>query len=165
MSDRQNDVLAAIDAELTKCICGEPLRPNGLSLDYCSEACQAHWLRARDDRPFQLPYDLPGRVALRRAAASVRPRPRVEFFPSPRPGEPIELAEGIDLTPYLIGMEIVATATERAAEAAAEAAIAVGDLISFTMPDGTTTRSIVTHANEDGSFDCEPAPSDARSTT
>lgn len=54
MSDRMNDVLAAIDAELNKCICGEPLQPNGPSFDYCSEDCQGNWferLGAPDEDP------------------------------------------------------------------------------------------------------------------
>jgi hypothetical protein len=40
MSDRQNDVLAAIDSQLAKCICGQPIPENGVSLDYCSDVCQ-----------------------------------------------------------------------------------------------------------------------------
>lgn len=71
MSDRQNDVLAAIDAELTKCICGAPLRPNGPSLDYCSEDCQEEWQGRGRQQGFQLAYDSAGRVALRRAHATV----------------------------------------------------------------------------------------------
>ncbi len=40
MSDRMNDVLAAIDAVTTQCICGRPVPENGPSLDYCSDVCQ-----------------------------------------------------------------------------------------------------------------------------
>lgn len=40
MSDRMNDVLAAIDAETAKCICGRPVPDDGPSLDYCSPECQ-----------------------------------------------------------------------------------------------------------------------------
>lgn len=40
MSDRLNDILAAIDAETAKCICGRPVPANGPSLDYCSLPCQ-----------------------------------------------------------------------------------------------------------------------------
>jgi len=40
MSDRQNDVLAAIDAETAKCICGNTIPADGPSLDYCSDVCQ-----------------------------------------------------------------------------------------------------------------------------
>lgn len=41
----------------------------------------------------------------------------------------------------------------------------VGDQVSITTPDGLTSHSIITNANEDGSFDLEPAPTDAGSTT
>lgn len=40
MSDRMNDVLAAIDAETAKCICGRAIPTDGPSLDYCSLPCQ-----------------------------------------------------------------------------------------------------------------------------
>lgn len=40
MSDRFNDVLAAIDAETAKCICGRTVPADGPSLDYCSLPCQ-----------------------------------------------------------------------------------------------------------------------------
>jgi hypothetical protein len=40
VSDRMNDVLAAIDAETAKCICGNPIPADGASLDYCSDVCQ-----------------------------------------------------------------------------------------------------------------------------
>jgi hypothetical protein len=40
MSDRMNDVLAAIDAETAKCICGREVPADGPSLDYCSDVCQ-----------------------------------------------------------------------------------------------------------------------------
>jgi hypothetical protein len=40
MSDRLNDVLAAIDAETAKCICGRTVPADGPSLDYCSDSCQ-----------------------------------------------------------------------------------------------------------------------------
>ncbi|PRY56460.1 hypothetical protein [Glycomyces artemisiae] len=40
MSDRMDEVLAAIDAETGKCICGNPLPADGPSLDYCSDLCQ-----------------------------------------------------------------------------------------------------------------------------
>lgn len=40
MSDRMNDVLAAIDAETAKCICGRSIPANGPSIDYCSLPCQ-----------------------------------------------------------------------------------------------------------------------------
>jgi hypothetical protein len=40
MSDRQNDVLARIDAETAKCICGRDIPTDGPSLDYCSDVCQ-----------------------------------------------------------------------------------------------------------------------------
>jgi hypothetical protein len=35
-----NDILAAIDAETAKCICGNEVPADGASLDYCSPACQ-----------------------------------------------------------------------------------------------------------------------------
>jgi hypothetical protein len=35
-----NDVLAAIDAEVAKCICGTVVPADGASLDYCSPECQ-----------------------------------------------------------------------------------------------------------------------------
>jgi hypothetical protein len=96
MSDRQNDVLARITAELSKCICGDPLRPNGPSLDYCSEDCQEHW------QDQQRTYNLPGRVALRRAAASIQPTTRVMWVP----GDPPDLSQGVDLTPYLTRIDL-----------------------------------------------------------
>lgn len=40
LSDRLNEVLAAIDAEVAKCICGTVVPADGASLDYCSPACQ-----------------------------------------------------------------------------------------------------------------------------
>jgi hypothetical protein len=46
--------------------------------------------------------------------------PRVEFFPSPRPGEPIELAAGIELTPFIVSMEATAASVVQAAAAGAE---------------------------------------------
>lgn len=47
MSDRQNDVLAAIDAETAKCICGNTIPADGASLDYCSPPCQYGYLASR----------------------------------------------------------------------------------------------------------------------
>lgn len=41
----------------------------------------------------------------------------------------------------------------------------VGDQVRITTPDGVTSHSIITNANEDGSFDLEPEATDARSTT
>lgn len=192
MSDRFNDVLAAIDAETAKCICGRAIPTDGPSLDYCSYECQyryaaglnpvtepAHnvlrsttngrtinaevnaWFRASSNDHPDMGW---GSAAVTIHGEPDRPvSPRVEFFPSPRPGEPIDLAAGIDLTPYLTCVEVVAFPTAACAEVMEESPIEVGDIISFTGPDGTTTRSIVTHANENGSFDCEPAPSDTRS--
>lgn len=46
MSDRQNDVLARIDAETAKCICGQAIPENGVSLDYCSDRCQYGFMAA-----------------------------------------------------------------------------------------------------------------------
>lgn len=73
MSDRQNQVLAAIDAELTKCICGEPLQPNGPSFDYCSEDCQEEWQgrSAGHQEGFHLVYDRAGRAALSQSHVSL----------------------------------------------------------------------------------------------
>lgn len=48
MSDRQNDVLAAIDAETTKCICGRTISADGPSLDYCSYECQYRYAAGLD---------------------------------------------------------------------------------------------------------------------
>lgn len=44
MSDRTETVLADIDAELDKCICGNPIPENGPSLDYCSPDCQRRYI-------------------------------------------------------------------------------------------------------------------------
>lgn len=96
MSDRQNDVLAAIDAETTKCICGRTIPADGPSLDYCSEDCQEDWQEQ------QRTYNLPGRVALRRAATSVQLTTRVMWVP----GDPPDLAQGVDLTPYLTRIDL-----------------------------------------------------------
>lgn len=42
-----NDVLASIDAELTRCICGQPIPEDWVSLDYCSPKCQYEAMAAR----------------------------------------------------------------------------------------------------------------------
>jgi len=47
MSDRMNEVLAAIDAETAKCICGNDLTTDGVSLDYCSDVCQYRYYADR----------------------------------------------------------------------------------------------------------------------
>jgi len=47
MSNRLDDVLAAIDAETAKCICGNTIPENGASLDYCSPPCQYGYLASR----------------------------------------------------------------------------------------------------------------------
>jgi hypothetical protein len=43
VTNRLDDVLAAIDAETAKCICGRPVPADGPSLDYCSLPCQYRW--------------------------------------------------------------------------------------------------------------------------
>jgi hypothetical protein len=48
VSDRFNDVLAAIDAETARCICGNHVPTDGASLDYCSPACQYGYSGPRD---------------------------------------------------------------------------------------------------------------------
>ncbi|GAB3656555.1 hypothetical protein GCM10028833_32300 [Glycomyces tarimensis] len=47
-------VLAAIDAETAKCICGSPIRADGESLDYCSAACQTRYTHLGYDGPHEL---------------------------------------------------------------------------------------------------------------
>lgn len=47
MTNRLDDVLAAIDAETAKCICGNTIPENGASLDYCSPPCQYRYLASR----------------------------------------------------------------------------------------------------------------------
>lgn len=89
-------VLGRIDAVLGSCICGEPLTERNPSLDYCSEDCQEEWLRLRRT------YNLPGRVALRRAAASIQLTTRVMWVP----GDPPDLSQGVDLTPYLTRIDL-----------------------------------------------------------
>ncbi|MEU5157329.1 hypothetical protein [Glycomyces sp. NPDC021274] len=187
-------VLGRIDAVITACICGRTIPTDGPSLDYCSLPCQyryaaglpvyepAHdvWRGATDGRTINAEVNAWFRASsndhpdLGWASAAVARHdetdtrtasPRLEYFPSPHPGEPLDLAGGVDLTPFITAMEVVTTSAATCAEAMTAATLEVGDAISFTMPDGTTTRSIVTHANEDGSFDCEPASSDTRSST
>lgn len=72
--------------------------------------------------------------------------PRVELFPSPRPGEPVDIAAGVDLTPFITAMEI----TTR------HPALLVGDNVTITDHDGHTTHSVVTSSNDDGSYILEP---------
>jgi hypothetical protein len=89
-------VLNRIDNALGNCVCGEPLTLDGSSLYYCSEDCQEEWLRLRRT------YNLPGRVALRRAAASIQITTRVMWTP----GDPTSLAQGVDLTPHLTAIHV-----------------------------------------------------------
>jgi hypothetical protein len=89
-------VLGRIDDILGACICGVPLTERNSSLDYCSEDCQQHW------QGQSRTYNLPGRVALRRAAASIQNTTRVMWAP----GDPPDLAQGVDLTPYLARIDL-----------------------------------------------------------
>ncbi|MFG3340550.1 hypothetical protein [Glycomyces sp. NPDC048151] len=57
MSDRINDVLAAIDAQTALCICGREIPEGGASLDYCSPACQYGYTGPRDR--YRLGHGLP----------------------------------------------------------------------------------------------------------
>jgi len=169
-------VLHRIDTELTKCICGRAIPTNGPSLDYCSLPCQNRFFAGPTASGYESHYDTgtpdgrtinehvnhwfqessEARPELNWSSASTTyhdelgvPRgssPRVEFFPSPRPSEPIELAAGVDLTPFITDMEF----TTR------HPALLVGDHVTITDPDGHTTHSVVTTANDDGSYNLEP---------
>ena len=171
MNDQLNDVLAAIDAETAKCICGRAIPDNGPSLDYCSLPCQERFISGLD--PITEPvHDVwkgtsDGRAindevnAWFRASSNDHPdmgwasaaatlhdepaSPRVEFFPSPRPGD-VELAAGIDLTPFITAIEFTSS----------HSAVIVGDHITITDPEGNATQNVVTSANGDGSFQLEP---------
>lgn len=61
MSDRQNDVLARIDAETAKCICGRTIPADGPSLDYCSDVCQYRYAagQAGTEPDPELLYSIP----------------------------------------------------------------------------------------------------------
>lgn len=48
MSDRQQEVLNAIDLAVAQCICGNEVPSDGASLDYCSPACQYGYSGPRD---------------------------------------------------------------------------------------------------------------------
>jgi hypothetical protein len=125
VSDRINNVLAAIDAETAKCICGNDVPADGASLDYCSPACQYGYTGPRDSH--RLGRGIPdGRTLNQQVAHSLattipaeehyrdamheyapaqvitRPAPpRVELIP---PGS-AELANAIDLTPFIVSVE------------------------------------------------------------
>lgn len=139
MSDRQNDVLAAIDVETVKCICGRPVPDDGPSLDYCSPECQYGHAGPRGSH--RLGHGIPdGRTLNELVARSLtntipigehyqdamhsdasnrrwtspdEQAYRVAWVPpiaNPDAPTVAELNAGIDLTPYIVAFEDTAWA-------------------------------------------------------
>jgi len=128
-----DEVLSSIDTELTKCICGNPIPENGVSLDYCSDVCQYRYYAGQSgadaatirheapdtreshlQRSIRIATGLPPELAavstapsICDVARSIEPDP---YGPQPHvmwaAGGSPELARGIDLTPFITSIEI-----------------------------------------------------------
>jgi hypothetical protein len=118
VSDRQQEVLNAIDLAVAQCICGNEVPPDGASLDYCSPACQYGYSGPRDT--YRLGHGLPdGRTLNEQVARELeRSEPIGEHYADAMRAE---ATPEIDLTSQIRSVTVstsgLTEATQRLADA------------------------------------------------